>query len=145
MQPRFDCAGSDYEIGLPQLTIEIFRNLRSGLPEVAAAPPEPSAERDWRRIAAIGWCMRSDGPPGSVDAIRARAGREGSLPSLCQALERRSQRLLQHCPELTKNAAWQITALGPTIVNVIIETTDMLQFFEKELQPIDICACLRDL
>jgi hypothetical protein len=86
--------------------------------------------------------MQSDGPLDSVDTIRARIEQEGTIQSLCQALERRSQRLLKHCPELSKNAAWQITALGPTIVNVIIDTIDMLQFFEKELQPIDICALL---
>ena len=86
--------------------------------------------------------MQSDGPLDSVDIIRARIEQEGTIQSLCQALERRSRRLLQHCPELSKNAAWQITALGPTIVNVIIDTIDMLQFFEKELQPIDICVLL---
>jgi hypothetical protein len=142
MHARFDCANSDHEISLPQLTIDIFRSLRKGLPEVAVAAPEPSAERDWRRIASMRWCMLSDGPLDNVDTIRARIEQEGSVQSLSQALERRSRRLLQVCPDLSKNAAWQITALGPTIVKVIIDTIDMLQFFEKELQPIDICALL---
>ena len=142
MHARFDCASSDHEIGLPQLTIEIFRSLRNGLPEVAVAAPELLAERDWRHIASMGWCMQSDGPLDSDDVIRARIEQEGSIQSLCRALERRSLRLRLHCTGISKNAAWQITALGSVIVEVIIDTVGMLQFFEKEMQPIDICALL---
>jgi len=141
MQAYFDYAASDYEIGLSQLTIDIYNNLRNGLPDVVVAP-KPTIEGDWRLILSMRWCMRSDGAVDRIESLRARISHEGSVLAMCAALERRSQHLLQICPSLSKNAAWQITALGPVILSVIIDTVEMLEFFEKELQPIDLCELL---
>ena len=141
MQVYFDHSQSDHEIGLSQLTIGIYNTLRKGLPEVVVAP-KPTTESDWRLILSMRWCMRSDGSVDRVEGLRARIDQDGSAPAMCAALERRSQQLLQLCPSLSKNAAWQITALGPTILSVILDTVDMLEFFEKELQPIDLCKLL---
>jgi hypothetical protein len=141
MQVYFEHSASDHEIGLSQLTIDIYNNLRNGLPDVVVAP-KPTIEGDWRLIASMRWCMRSDGAVDRIESLRARISQEGSALALRAALERRSQHLLQICPALSKNAAWQITAMGPAILNVILDTVDMLEFFEKELQPIDLCELL---
>jgi len=141
MQVYFEHTASDHEIGLSQLTIDIYNNLRNGLPDIVVAS-KPTAEEDWRLISSMRWCMRSDGAVDRIESLRARISQEGSVSALRAALERRSQHLLHICPTLSKNAAWQITAMGSAILNVIFDTVEMLEFFEKELQPIDLCELL---
>jgi len=147
MRAHFECSSTDYEISVWQLTEYLFNNLRQGLPEVKpeqkVIKPKiiPTEGNDWNVISLLKWCLFSDGRLDRPDTIYARIKKQNSLEDVRAALERRSQILLPY--EMSQNMRWQITALGSNVVKSVLESPGLLEFFEKELQPVDLCDLLK--
>lgn len=132
--------GGGQSISFMRLCENLYKALHKGLP--AGPPALPPSTADWRLIGTLRWCLRTDGPAPPLEIIRRNAEASSGVLAVRVALERRARILQLAYPQLSRNAAWQLTALGQDTVRAIVDTPDMLEFFEKEVQPIDLCEAL---
>ena len=118
-----------------RITRALFTNLRAGYETAIASEPKS----DWVCIQALQWRLQSEGPLDSVDSIMERLVQVGGAARVREALERCAAPLEQYTSSAT---AWQIAALGEKAVAAVLESPPLLEFLEKEIQPIDIVNLL---
>lgn len=115
----------------------LFTDLRVGFETEFVDRVNPDS--DWVCIQALQWRLQSEGPLDRADVIAARVLEVGGSARVRAALERCAAPLAQYAPPAT---TWQIAALGEKAVAAVIEAPELLDFLEKELQPLDIVNLL---
>jgi hypothetical protein len=123
-------------ISRSRITRALFSNLRTGYETEIASDPTS----DWICIQALQWRLRSEGPLDSMDSIMERLLEFGGTARVRAALERCAAPLERYTGAAT---AWQIAALGEKAVAAALESPPLIEFLEKELQPVDIIELLK--
>ena len=123
-------------ISRSRVTRALFADLRAGYETEISSDPKS----DWVCIQALQWRLHSEGPLDNIDSIMERLRQVGGAARVREALVRCAAPLEQYT---SAAIAWQIAALGEKAVTAVLESPPLLEFLEKEIQPIDIVDMLK--